>query len=114
MLLMDPATNPLALIFGALGFGGLVTIGGWVWHLSSKLTKLDMAVTQATLTAEKAEVRCEAAKKDLNRFELEAHRTFASLVSISDFEARLDSKLDRIAQRLDRMIDRHTTGEGSR
>jgi hypothetical protein len=105
---MSDGFTTLAALVGFVGFGGFVTLAGFVWKLADRLRGLEASAASAGAASSRADALATAAAQDLAAFKIEASRRFVTDEMLTKVEDRIVAAIDRLGDRLDRVIESRT------
>lgn len=100
-----PSIEAIAAIIAFIGFGGMVTLAGFIWKLADRLRALEGDAATAKAKADHANDRAERLQTDLSDFKVEAARRFVTDEMLIKVEERIITSIDRLSDRLDRIIE---------
>lgn len=89
----------------------VLAVGGWVWHLATRLAVMEGRVSTAELLASGSSAKASSAEKDLADFKASVARDYASIQALAASETRLASAIEGIrgdfrgmTERIDRLL----------
>lgn len=94
----------VGIMFGAgSGVAGFLF---WVWRLVSRFNAaLDERDTAAQLEKERAKIVEDELRRDLALYKVHAAETFATKEGVAAAVGRVESAVDRLTQRIDRLLE---------
>lgn len=97
---MDRSYEIIAGIIAFIGFGGLVTVAGWIWRLSGRLVKLESDAEAAEKVAIDARALAVSALAELANFKLDAAKTYVQAAALERLEGRLEAGFSAMREEL--------------
>lgn len=95
----------VSAIVAFVGFGGLLTMAGFIWKLADRLRALEAEAAAAKGKADVAAGQCAALQKELSEFQVDAARRFVTDEMLTKVEERVIAAIERLADRLDRVFE---------
>lgn len=102
---MMPGIEIIAAIVAFVGFGGLVTLAGFIWKLADRLRSLEAEANAAKSSAAAASSHAISLQKEMSEFKVDAARRFVTDEMLTKVEERVIAAIDRLADRLDRAFE---------
>lgn len=106
----DHQMTVIAAAVAFIGFGGFMTLAGFVWKLADRLRSLESEAGLARSAATQAESDVRRVDTELSAFRIEAARRFVTDETIEKLEGRIVDAINRLGDRLDRVIDGRRRG----
>lgn len=100
-----PGIEIIAAIVAFVGFGGLVTMAGFIWKLADRLRALEADASAAKAKASAAADHAISLQKEISEFKVDAARRFVTDEMLTKVEERVIAAIDRLADRLDRAFE---------
>lgn len=97
---MDRGYEIIAGLGAFIGFGGLVTISGWIWRLSGRLAKLESDAEAAEKAGAEARGLAVSALAELANFKLDAAKTYVQAAALERLEGRLEAGFSAMREEL--------------
>ncbi len=91
----------IGLIVTFVGFGGLMTLLGFVWKLADRLATLEHENASATSAAQRASDEAKHVAQRLAEFQVEASARFVT----NEAFTQVMKAIDRLGERIDRLIE---------
>lgn len=95
----------IATIVAFIGFGGLITLAGFIWKLADRLRALESEASAARAIGTSASAVATATQREVSEFKVEVARHFATNETVEKSEARVIEAITRLGDRLDRFFE---------
>lgn len=102
---MGNTVETFAALIAFVGFGGLITLGGFVWKLADRLRAIESDASTARTKAESASLEARRVEQRMQEFQLDAQRRFVTDEMLTKLEERVIGAIERLGDRLDRVIE---------